>query len=253
MTIMDKDTGTRDDFVGELSIPIKILFQEGKLPPMKRNVLRNKRYYGEIKVGLSFTPSCLPGLVCYDKESHNSTSKPPPRLLNAAPQHTETTTAVPSFIGSFEANQQPRTVFPLLQTAQNQRFHFVSLRPPSLALQSQRPCSTSFAADLRFQTPLRLPPLQAAPLKSPVPPPASQARAASDPLRILHKSVRWRHYSARRGCRSTALQWQLLNMLGSGRLLDDDLKERPLDGVPTKESAEIAGIGGVSITPAASV
>ncbi|XP_040365810.1 elicitor-responsive protein 3 isoform X1 [Rosa chinensis] len=57
MTIMDKDTATRDDFVGELSIPLKTLFQEGKLPPMKYNVLRNKKYYGEIKVGLSFTPS----------------------------------------------------------------------------------------------------------------------------------------------------------------------------------------------------
>ncbi|XP_004300766.1 PREDICTED: elicitor-responsive protein 3-like [Fragaria vesca subsp. vesca] len=57
LTIMDKDTAVRDDFVGELSIPLKTLFQEGKFPPMKYNVLRNKKYYGEIKVGLSFTPS----------------------------------------------------------------------------------------------------------------------------------------------------------------------------------------------------
>lgn len=89
LTIMDKDTAVRDDFVGELryvfvkhyiwfdylnclllvqytdlfwfhgdcSIPLKTLFQEGKIPPMKYNVLRDKKYYGEIKVGLSFTPS----------------------------------------------------------------------------------------------------------------------------------------------------------------------------------------------------
>ncbi|CAN6586108.1 unnamed protein product [Malus baccata var. baccata] len=49
LMIMDKDTGTADDFVGELR-------QEGKLPPMKYNVLRNKKYRGEIKIGFTFTP-----------------------------------------------------------------------------------------------------------------------------------------------------------------------------------------------------
>ncbi|CAL2260106.1 unnamed protein product [Prunus armeniaca] len=55
--IMDKDTGSKDDFVGELTIPLKTLFVEKKLPPMKYNVLRNKKYHGEIKLGLTFTPA----------------------------------------------------------------------------------------------------------------------------------------------------------------------------------------------------
>ncbi|KAM0978690.1 hypothetical protein ACFX1X_014885 [Malus domestica] len=57
LMIMDKDTGTADDFVGELSIPLRTIYEEGKLPPMKYNVLRNKKYHGEIKIGFTFTPA----------------------------------------------------------------------------------------------------------------------------------------------------------------------------------------------------
>ncbi|KAM2227607.1 hypothetical protein ACFXTI_014398 [Malus domestica] len=57
LMIMDKDTGTADDFVGELSIPLRTIYEEGKLPPMKYNVLRNKKYRGEIKIGFTFTPA----------------------------------------------------------------------------------------------------------------------------------------------------------------------------------------------------
>ncbi|XP_068307118.1 elicitor-responsive protein 3-like isoform X1 [Pyrus communis] len=57
LMIMDKDTGSADDFVGELSIPLRTIYEEGKLPPMKYNVLRNKKYRGEIKIGFTFTPA----------------------------------------------------------------------------------------------------------------------------------------------------------------------------------------------------
>ncbi|RXH76970.1 hypothetical protein DVH24_019858 [Malus domestica] len=76
LMIMDKDTGTADDFVGELrqvvakickkkknssqltfNIPLRTIYEEGKLPPMKYNVLRNKKYHGEIKIGFTFTPA----------------------------------------------------------------------------------------------------------------------------------------------------------------------------------------------------
>ncbi|KAG9454697.1 hypothetical protein H6P81_007601 [Aristolochia fimbriata] len=60
--IMDRDTFTRDDFVGEASMYVEELLMEGvergqvELRPSRQRVtLADKTYYGEIRVGVSFT------------------------------------------------------------------------------------------------------------------------------------------------------------------------------------------------------
>ncbi|KAF9597134.1 hypothetical protein IFM89_015963 [Coptis chinensis] len=60
--IMDKDTFSADDFVGESEIYAKDVVSIGmekgtsQLPPSKyRVVLANMKYYGEIRVGVTFT------------------------------------------------------------------------------------------------------------------------------------------------------------------------------------------------------
>lgn len=53
--IMDKDTFTADDFVGEAIIPLEPVFAEENIPPMSYNVVKDEHYCGEIKVGLTFT------------------------------------------------------------------------------------------------------------------------------------------------------------------------------------------------------
>ncbi|XP_010533699.1 PREDICTED: C2 domain-containing protein At1g63220 [Tarenaya hassleriana] len=56
MKILDKDTFTEDDFVGEATIPLEPVFIEGKIAPIAYNVVKEEEYKGEIWVGLSFTP-----------------------------------------------------------------------------------------------------------------------------------------------------------------------------------------------------
>ncbi|KAA8522375.1 hypothetical protein F0562_013264 [Nyssa sinensis] len=53
--IMDSDSGSEDDFVGQATIPLDPLFMEGNLPPTSYNVVKDEEYRGEIKVGLTFT------------------------------------------------------------------------------------------------------------------------------------------------------------------------------------------------------
>lgn len=55
--IMDKDSGSSDDFVGEATISLEALFEEGSIPPQSYNVVKDQTYHGEIKVGLTFSPS----------------------------------------------------------------------------------------------------------------------------------------------------------------------------------------------------
>ncbi|CAL9076214.1 unnamed protein product [Musa acuminata var. zebrina] len=52
--LMDNDTGSSDDFVGEATIPLEAVFFEGNIPPTVYNVVKDQRYCGEIKIGLSF-------------------------------------------------------------------------------------------------------------------------------------------------------------------------------------------------------
>ncbi|OQU85381.1 hypothetical protein SORBI_3004G228300 [Sorghum bicolor] len=54
--LMDSDTGTADDFVGEATIPLEAVYTERSIPPTCYNVVKGEKYCGEIKVGLTFTP-----------------------------------------------------------------------------------------------------------------------------------------------------------------------------------------------------
>ncbi|OVA14113.1 C2 calcium-dependent membrane targeting [Macleaya cordata] len=54
--LLDSDSGTADDVVGEATIPLDALFEEGNLPPASYNVVKDEQYCGEIKVALTFTP-----------------------------------------------------------------------------------------------------------------------------------------------------------------------------------------------------
>ncbi|KAH9732114.1 Elicitor-responsive protein 3 [Citrus sinensis] len=56
LKIMDKDTFSNDDYLGEATISLEPLFMEGSLPPTAYNVVKNQEYCGEIRVGLTFTP-----------------------------------------------------------------------------------------------------------------------------------------------------------------------------------------------------
>ncbi|KAL5207983.1 hypothetical protein ABZP36_032418 [Zizania latifolia] len=54
--LLDSDTGSADDFVGEATIPLEAVYTEGSIPPTAYNVVKGEHYCGEIKVGLTFTP-----------------------------------------------------------------------------------------------------------------------------------------------------------------------------------------------------
>ncbi|XP_062221057.1 elicitor-responsive protein 3-like isoform X1 [Phragmites australis] len=54
--LMDSDTGTADDFVGEATIPLEAVYTERNIPPTLYNVVKGEKYCGEIKIGLTFTP-----------------------------------------------------------------------------------------------------------------------------------------------------------------------------------------------------
>ncbi|KAK1374793.1 Elicitor-responsive protein 3 [Heracleum sosnowskyi] len=54
--IMDSDSGSNDDFVGEAKIPLEALFEERSIPPTSYNVVKDEEFCGEIRVGLTFTP-----------------------------------------------------------------------------------------------------------------------------------------------------------------------------------------------------
>ncbi|XP_022159864.1 elicitor-responsive protein 3 [Momordica charantia] len=54
LKIFDSDTGSQDDVVGEVTIPLDPVYVEGSLPATAYNVVRDQEYRGEIKVGLTF-------------------------------------------------------------------------------------------------------------------------------------------------------------------------------------------------------
>ncbi|GAB4844440.1 c-5 sterol desaturase [Ancistrocladus abbreviatus] len=54
--LMDKDTFSADDYLGEANIPLEPLFAEGELPPTSYNVIKEGAYCGEVRVALTFTP-----------------------------------------------------------------------------------------------------------------------------------------------------------------------------------------------------
>ncbi|KAK7318279.1 hypothetical protein RJT34_02978 [Clitoria ternatea] len=56
LKIMDKDTFTAHDVVGEATIPLDALFVEGSMEPTSYNVVKDGYFCGEIRVGLTFKP-----------------------------------------------------------------------------------------------------------------------------------------------------------------------------------------------------
>ncbi|KAK4752191.1 hypothetical protein SAY87_020989 [Trapa incisa] len=56
LKIMDSDTITSDDFLGEANVPLEPLFEQGSLPPSSYNIVKEGEYCGEIRVSLTFTP-----------------------------------------------------------------------------------------------------------------------------------------------------------------------------------------------------
>ncbi|KAE8693870.1 Elicitor-responsive protein 3 [Hibiscus syriacus] len=50
--ILDSDTGSQDDFIGEVTIPLEPVFEGGHLPPTAYNVVKDESYCGEIRIGL---------------------------------------------------------------------------------------------------------------------------------------------------------------------------------------------------------
>ncbi|CAI9101735.1 OLC1v1039128C1 [Oldenlandia corymbosa var. corymbosa] len=53
--LMDSDNFSSDDLVGETTIPLDAVFDEGSIPPTSYNVVKDDEYRGEIRIGLNFT------------------------------------------------------------------------------------------------------------------------------------------------------------------------------------------------------
>ncbi|KAJ7951099.1 Elicitor responsive protein 3 [Quillaja saponaria] len=71
LKIMDKDTFTEDDFLGEARIPVEPVFYEGSLPANAYNVVKGEDYCGEIRVALTFTPEIGNAPSCCEEEQSN--------------------------------------------------------------------------------------------------------------------------------------------------------------------------------------
>lgn len=56
LRIMEKDNYSSDDILGEATIPLEALFEEGSLPETAYKLVKEEEYCGEIKVALTFTP-----------------------------------------------------------------------------------------------------------------------------------------------------------------------------------------------------
>ncbi|TKY63865.1 C2 domain-containing protein [Spatholobus suberectus] len=55
LKIMDKDKFSQDDSLGEATIHLEPVFEEGSLPETAYKVVKDQEYCGEIKVALTFT------------------------------------------------------------------------------------------------------------------------------------------------------------------------------------------------------
>ncbi|PIN21992.1 hypothetical protein CDL12_05292 [Handroanthus impetiginosus] len=53
--LMDKDTFTADDFVGEATIPLEPVFDEESVPTTTYDVVKDQKYCGGIRVSLKFS------------------------------------------------------------------------------------------------------------------------------------------------------------------------------------------------------
>ncbi|KAK7294984.1 hypothetical protein RJT34_17885 [Clitoria ternatea] len=56
LRLMDQDTFSKDDFLGEAKINLEAVFVEGSVPETAYNVVKDQNYCGEVKVALAFNP-----------------------------------------------------------------------------------------------------------------------------------------------------------------------------------------------------
>ncbi|KAL5718419.1 c-5 sterol desaturase [Ranunculus cassubicifolius] len=68
--LYDSDSGSGDDFVGEASIPLDTIFEEGSLPATSFNVCKEQEYCGEIRLSLTFTPAAEDAYTEREQESY---------------------------------------------------------------------------------------------------------------------------------------------------------------------------------------
>ncbi|XP_027338343.1 C2 domain-containing protein At1g63220-like [Abrus precatorius] len=54
LRLMDKDSLTNDDFLGQTKINLETVFAEGTIPETAYNVVKEQEYCGELKVALTF-------------------------------------------------------------------------------------------------------------------------------------------------------------------------------------------------------
>ncbi|KAJ0048186.1 hypothetical protein Pint_16093 [Pistacia integerrima] len=56
LRLLDSDLATSDDIVGEATISLEPVFMKGSLRPTAYNVIKDKTFHGEIRLGLAFKP-----------------------------------------------------------------------------------------------------------------------------------------------------------------------------------------------------
>ncbi|CAM8909545.1 unnamed protein product [Rhodiola kirilowii] len=54
--LLDRDTATHDDLVGEVSVPLEPLFADGSIPVQSYSVVKDREYKGELRLALNFFP-----------------------------------------------------------------------------------------------------------------------------------------------------------------------------------------------------
>ncbi|WMV49448.1 hypothetical protein MTR67_042833 [Solanum verrucosum] len=77
LRIMDKDTLSSDDFVGEATIPLHEVLREGEVSERAYNVVKDEDYCGEIKLSLTFTSETQAGKL-------QSSGHEPDELINSS-------------------------------------------------------------------------------------------------------------------------------------------------------------------------
>ncbi|KAK7340170.1 hypothetical protein VNO77_20865 [Canavalia gladiata] len=56
LRLWDKDTWTRDDFLGEVKIDLEPVFDVGAIPETVYNIVKDHKHRGELKVAITFNP-----------------------------------------------------------------------------------------------------------------------------------------------------------------------------------------------------
>ncbi|XP_021753766.1 elicitor-responsive protein 3-like [Chenopodium quinoa] len=70
LKIMDSDCGTEDDCVGEATIPLEPVLEEGSVPTASYNVVKGQEFRGQIKLSLFFTHKAHDHGVAAQEESY---------------------------------------------------------------------------------------------------------------------------------------------------------------------------------------